>query len=129
MAKGKTDKDRQLQRDLQRAELTAGIIRQFIRWCGIVACAYLGKESIGLLAGRETIADIVLKVLSNVQVNVAVSWAVSAVAGSAWYVERRLRKKDIERLSARTKELELRLDPNRTSSSLTPQGDTQPGDK
>jgi len=50
--------------------------------------------------------------------------------GGVWYgyKEKNLRKETVERLQKRVKELELLIDKNRSSSELTPLGNSNPED-
>ena len=88
----------------------------FLGWCG-----YL---SIASLAGKHTIADIVISFLGNITVSKGVAYIFGA-GGTAYGVyQRKLRRDFIERHSARDRELELQHDPSRSSSHLTPRGET-----
>ncbi len=53
----------------------------------------------------------------------------AAGAGVYGWKQRDLRKTTVERLQSRIKELELKLDSKRSSSHLTPRGDTREEDK
>lgn len=97
---------------------------------GAVACfiAWRIELAIGHLAGGET------------SVSVIVNWAVGKGAlptlgglfGAGGIVygarERKEKKRKTAAMARRIKELEHRLDPNRTSCGLTPEGDTHPDD-
>lgn len=137
-------------------ESMAKIVVTLIKWGSAVAIAWFIYLSITTLAGQTTIADFSAsanvslpseKLLGSLQDGVekaaatvlkewladspftAIAWAVALVM--CWYArrERKLRKDTVERLQNRITELEKGKDPNRTSSGITPRGDTQPGDK
>ena len=81
------------------------------------------------LSGKITVANFVINVLGNITVQkevVFTGWGLTAI----WaMLERVLRTKKVPWLSRRVKELEHRLDPNRTSSGLTETGQTNKEDK
>jgi hypothetical protein len=90
--------------------------------------AHYGYLSVVALAGKHTLADIGLKLLANVTISQSVSWAATGGA-TIWAVsERRLRKKIIHQKAQRIQELEQHIDPDRSSSSLLPDGSTRPED-
>jgi hypothetical protein len=80
-------------------------------------------------AGRTSIADLSLKVLANISVVWTLSLTLSGVSVTLYVRERRLHRKTRERLTTRITELELKIDPHRSSSLLTPQGQTRKGDE
>jgi len=80
-------------------------------------------------AGKTSLADLTLRVLANVSVVWTMSLTLSGISITLYVRERRLHRKTRERLTARVTELELKIDPQRTSSLLTPQGTTRKGDE
>jgi hypothetical protein len=58
-----------------------------------------------------------------------IAYAVGGVGTAFGLNERRLKRRDIKRLSRRTNDLESRLDRNRTSSELLPDGRTREDDR
>ena len=80
-------------------------------------------------AGKASVADLTLRILANVSVVWSLSLTLSGVSVSLYVRERRLHRKTRERLTARITELELKIDPKRTSSLLTSQGTTRKGDE
>jgi hypothetical protein len=117
---------------LRRTRLASSIteiIQTLIRFGALVACVYFLSTAISNLAGKSTIADIGVKFLGNVDVGRGV--AVLFGAGGTLYglAERRQRQKIIKRLHGRTKEVEKKIDPQRSSSGLTETGDTNPNDE
>jgi len=95
-------------------------------WLGL---AYIGYRAIDTLAGKTTIANIVLSYLTAEESDYGLPW-VLAGAFAIWAVlERRLRKRKTESMQDHIKSLETRLDPERTSSGLLASGDTSPGDE
>lgn len=103
--------------------------RQLIQVGGAVFSVYLIYRMVGILAGETTTANIGVRFLANIHVATATAWTLG-VAGVLYGVhQRRLRKTVVARLTARTQALEKEIDPRRSSSKLTPQGDTHPEDR
>ena len=104
------------------------IIHQCVPWVGAGVLGYFGYLSVEALAGQTTAANIGIDVLGNLRVSEGLAWLVGAsgLAYGAW--ERKLRKDDIERLAERNRQLEYRIDPGRSSSELTPRGDSRTED-
>ncbi len=90
----------------------------------IPICAYL---SINTLAGKETMADIGVRLFSDVRVSEAVAYATAALTGTGWFREWRQRRRSVQ-IADRNAKLEQQINPNRTSSNLTITGDTNPED-
>lgn len=94
----------------------------FIAWMFYLSID-VGTKNLG---GKATIATI--SVIADVTVK---DVALIVVAfGGLFYGRQQgsLRRDYIKRLSQQQKELEARIDPSRTSSGLTPEGDTNPKD-
>ena len=139
MAKSK-DK---LQLEFQHRRMTqitggvVSVIRDIIKWGIIGFIFYCGYLSISVLAGKTTQADINVNIFESFAVQLMqntrlLEWAqyVLIIALILWGLfERRLRGTTIARLTARINQLELKLDPKRTSSRLTSTGQTRPGDE
>jgi hypothetical protein len=115
----------------------AGQIGPTIRLALTVACilgvAYIARDAaIGVaheLAGKETNANVVWNFLNDFRVSVFFGWGAGMAGVLYGLKERHLRKKTVERLAKRVAELESRHDRNRSSSQLTPRGDTNPEDE
>ena len=100
-----------------------------LKWGFFAWLAYQGRIAVAALAGKETLASVVLTLGANVSILVGASWAVTIGFGIWVFLERRLRKGTVERLTLRLKDLELSIDRGRSSSQLTPRGDTRPEDQ
>jgi hypothetical protein len=97
--------------------------------CGaLVAIVYLLGHALEALAGKETDANIFVNLLGKLEASVILSWVVGGAGVVYGRSQMKLRKTTIERLQSRLKSLEEQLDPHRTSSKLTPRGDTNPED-
>ena len=139
-------------RRVRGADALSAIFGQLFKWVGLVGIFYWIYKSIDSLAGKHTFADIGIKVEGDLQTSTKeqagqivdnpfvtswLPWAVAIglilllllIAVGYGLRQRKLRRTTIERLQGRIKSLERNQDPNRTSSGLTPQGQTHPRDK
>lgn len=116
-------------RKATHSSLAASVLNNAIRWgatCFIVWQMSLALQS---FSGQATMADIAVKFLGDFKVSHALA-AIFGSGGIAYgYKQNRLRKKTIARLESRIDELEKKLDPKRSSSRLTPTGQTNPEDR
>jgi hypothetical protein len=80
------------------------------------------------LAGTETLADIELAFLANVNVYTVITFTFGLTGVAYGAYERHVRQKQIRRLEGRIRELEKMIDPKRTSSQLTKEGRSRPED-
>lgn len=105
------------------------VAREVIKWSGLVLLGRYGYLSIVALAGHQTLADIVVRLLANVKLSNGILYLVTGGSVAYGLGQRHLRRKHIKRVVAAKNELEKKLDPNRTSSNLTETGTTRPGDE
>jgi hypothetical protein len=131
MAKKRTDRELELRYrfrfrvlDVIGAGLTLAV-----PWGSLILIAWMVTDSVNGLAGKYTFADIGVRFLADVKVSEAIAYAVGAGGMLYGYRERRLRQKNIARLSGRNQDHERRIDPKRSSSGLTPEGKTRPEDR
>ena len=101
------------------------VFNNFIKWASLVLIAYFSYLSINSLSGKETITNIAVKVLANLQIQNTVSYGVGIAGVGYGYYQRRLRKKRIAELAAHSKNLEILLDNKRTSSGISKHGTTE----
>jgi hypothetical protein len=113
----------------KQAELIHGTIRTAIRWAGIAIVAWFAKEAVTSLAGQNT--SVLVSFVLNALVDIKFALAVTlGLVGMGWaFVERAFRYRKVEYLQGRIRQLETRIDPNRSTSGLTPGGKTNPQDK
>ena len=105
-----------------------GTLNNLIRYGAWVLIARYGYLSIEALAGETTSLNF-LHVVTFEFLSRTLPWWILTIAFGYWaFRQTRLRKQKTEQLTARIKELETRIDPNRTSSGLLPSGDTHPDD-
>jgi hypothetical protein len=76
--------------------------------------------------GETTTITVMQNWLASVDASVYVAWGVNAALAAGWWAQRRKALREREEKDARIAALERRLDPNRTSSGLTPSGQVQP---
>ncbi len=104
-------------------------IQTAIPWLSAIAISGFVYLSVDSLSGRYTFADIGMAVLADIKISeiVAYIFGIGGIAYGRRY--KRLKADNVERTAERIAELEKQLDPNRSSSRLTPRGETRPGDR
>jgi hypothetical protein len=98
-------------------------------WLGISFCVYEASAALRAFAGRVSIADLSLRILGTFAGVISLNVAVSGLSISLYLKERREHRRTRERLAAEKEVLEKILDDRRTSSLLTPEGQTRKGDE
>ncbi len=101
----------------------------FITWCGIGYCVHQISLAFRAYAGQTSYASLGLELFANISFVWSLSIAVSGLSIALYLKERRLHRRTIRMLTDRKRELELKLDPTRTSSQLTQEGLTGKGDE
>ena len=116
----------------QRGETIHAAVVRLCKWCPIALIFYFGYLSISALAGKSTLAAFGVYLVTDLKVNKAFSHIVMAtfgVGGTTYgYAQRKLKQKNIDRMSRLNERLEQKIDPNRSSSRLTRKGLTRPED-
>lgn len=120
--------DRDLRLAIHNRTVLAQSFSQFCKYAFLIAASYYGYHCVLALAGKNTAADIGIKFLSDIRISEAAAWLFGAGGVLYGTRERRLRLKVNESLGARVSELEEGIDPARSSSKLTPRGETNPQD-
>ncbi len=112
------------------SEGIASVLRTGIMWAAIAFIFYQLRLSVEALAGQVTLADIGIgvKLLGNFTISHALAALLSGGGVAYGVSQNRLRKKTVERLQKRNQDLERMIDSKRSSSLLTPRGDTRPED-
>jgi hypothetical protein len=98
-------------------------------WIGFGYCIHVVGVTVRAFAGSVSLANLGLSLFANVSVVWTVNIALSGLSIGLYIRERSLHRKTRERLTSRITMLELKLDPSRTSSHLTPKGLTQKEDE
>ena len=132
-AKKPTRADLEAELRVMRRQRNGGAVgsvaNNLIRWAGVVAIAGFAYLSIDSLAGETTSADIGIRIIGNIKLSEVFAFLFGGGGVAYGLRQRTLRKSTIERLQERIKKLEEKKDPERSSSGLTPKGDTHPNDK
>jgi len=117
-------------RAIQRNKSIADISHALINGAVWVSIVFIIFEGVTAFAGKESTA--VLSVFADLNANEYFLEIITTLFGSGGifygYRQSRLRKKDIERLVGRIKELEEKIDPERSSSGLDSKGENLAGD-
>jgi hypothetical protein len=105
--------------------------RTAIRVIGGVAVAYFAFAALKAIGGQNTAVSVAVSLILDAFVELKFVLAISlAGACTAWAIgERRLRYRKVEQMQRRIIVLETGIDPNRTSTGLTPAGRTNPRDR
>jgi hypothetical protein len=91
-------------------------------------CVNRASTGVEAFAGRRSLADLKFGLFANVTVVFTISITLSGLSIGLYLRERGNHRRTRERLAARIKELEIKIDPNRTSSKLTSEGLTRRDD-
>jgi hypothetical protein len=116
-------------RRFRRADGTASVVRVLSKWVPLAIIARYAYLAIAALAGQDTKAELLLSVLTEAELKVSLAWAIGGVGVLYGLVQRELRRQVIARYAPYLSQAELALDPARSSSDLTPRGDTPPDDR
>jgi hypothetical protein len=121
--------ENRLLRRYRQGETVTSIVTTAIRWTGAIAISWIGYLCIQALSGQQTFADIGVSVLADVRISQALAWLLGGGGVAYGLGQRKLRRDTVERLQGRNQRLERERDPRRSSSQLTPRGETNPEDK
>jgi len=108
------------------------IICSFFKYAFYIYGLYSFRVIAVAMAGKSTNADIRVVAIADVftiEWKELVAYSFAAICLIYAFMEKRWRKLDIKRLSEDNKELQQIIDSNRTSSQITPMGETNPKDK
>ena len=98
-------------------------------WVALVFIAYFVRGTVMALAGRHTFADIGLRFAGDFRVSESIAY-IFGIGGLGYGIRmKKLHGDNVQRTASRIAELESRLDPKRSSSRLTPRGETRPEDR
>lgn len=133
LAKKKTreqlETENRVLRRFRASEGIASVLNNLIRWGAFCFIAWCGYQSVAALAGETTAANIGVAVMGDFRISEALAWLLGASGVGYGVSQRKVRKDTVERLQGRNQQLEQGRDPRRTSSKLTPRGDTRPEDR
>lgn len=90
----------------------------------VVAFAYYGiYKPVEVSAGKTTIINHFWSMMGNLDVNVAIAWGAATGFGLLAHSQRKKRLRERKEKDTRIAELEQIIDPNRSSSNLTVDGE------
>lgn len=98
-------------------------------WLGMGYIARQTSLAFIAFAGKDSHANLALTLMSSVNFVFTGSVVLSGLSVSLYLRERAQHRKTRKRLAARVTELELKIDPSRTSSRLTEEGLTRKEDQ
>jgi hypothetical protein len=113
----------------KKIDSVATVVREAVKWAAIVLIVRYGYYAIAILAGHSTFADIAVRFLANLKVSDGILYLLTGGSIAYGVGQRYLRRRHIKRVVPAKNQLERILDPNRSSSGLTPKGTTHPGDE
>ena len=108
---------------LLRGYATARLIIKCLFWAYFI---WVVKEMVVSVAGQSTDVAIKLAFLGDLKFTASITLAGVACGWAA--LERYLRLRKVAYMQGRIQDLEKAIDPNRSSSRLTPKGTTNPED-
>lgn len=115
----------QLLKRARKAESFVAILLALIRAAVFIAAFHYSYLIVASLAGKNTVAEFVLKFLGIDEVSKPLSWLVGVLGIAYGKWQHKIRRDTIERLQGRIKALESMFDPKRSSSNLTQRGETR----
>lgn len=113
----------------QAIDSIAGIIKAAFFCVLLAVLAYWMREVLLAYAGKATLANVVIKLAADLRFDQTFAYIFGAGGIAYGLAQRQLRRRNIDRLTRRGIAAEQILDPNRTSSELTPRGTTRPEDR
>jgi hypothetical protein len=116
--------------EVRRIDQRYTTLRTLIRCVAGIVLAYFMFHSVEAFAGKSTEVSMAFALVVNALVEFKFIAAITlAGVASAWaVVERWLRHRTVKSMQDRIRSLENEIDPNRSTSGLTPTGETNPRD-
>lgn len=118
-----------LMKTVSITEAAASVLNNLIKYGFLIFVARYMYLGVHCLAGKVTVADFFVRLFSNKSFVCVISLLVGGGGVGYGVKQRKLRRDNIERLHARIKGLEADKDSGRSSSNLTPRGDTNKEDE
>ena len=97
-----------------------------VRWGGIVLIAYFTMGALEQFAGKTSFAHIYFAWLAEVKADLPrwIAYCIGGAGAGYGLLERRLRKRKTKYLAKRAQKLEQMIDSTRSSSEISPTGET-----
>ena len=112
---------------VRRLEVVARALDKLIPGATLVLVVYFGVyRAAHELSGKQTVATLTATLLADTRPNEIIAYVLALVGWIFGVNAQRLRRNTTARLTRRIQQLERQIDPNRTSSGLTPRGQTPP---
>lgn len=127
----------ELQAELERLNIAnkhqlimkiADIALVLIKYGTAALIVLLTAGAIKTLAGQTTTTDIGIRLFTDLKISEGLAYLFGGGGVLYGYSRRRQQRKYSREVGQRLAEMETSIDPNRTSSGLTPTGDTTPED-
>jgi len=111
-----------------RADMVTKLGHSVAKYGSAAIIAFFAYRAVDTLAGVDTFADITVSWLVSCKMTGFAALILALAALLYGHYQRKLRKDVIERMHRYQAAYERERDPNRTSSKLTPRGDTRKED-
>ena len=118
----------QMVRKSKNTEQIASVLNNLIKWGGSVAIFYYLSQGIDSLAGKNTISNIAISLVTDLKINQYLAYALGVGGTGYGLLQRNLRRGTIKRLHGNIVSMEKAIDPSRSSSKLTSEGCTRSED-
>jgi hypothetical protein len=105
------------------------LIKELFKYLCYGWVAWVALLAIRSMAGKKTEADFLFSAFFSSGNDYSLPWIIAIFSSLYALAQRKLRLRVTFSLQQKIKELELRIDPLRTSSGLLPTGETNPEDK
>jgi hypothetical protein len=105
-------------------DLAGTVMSAAIKWGALAFIAYLLTDALKAMAGKTTLVSLLASIRANITINEWVAYVLAGGGTLYGFAQRRLRKQKVAELAERIKTLETKIDPDRSSSGLSPQGST-----
>jgi hypothetical protein len=103
----------------------SSIINSGIIWVGIVFCVFYLSQALISFAGQQTNANILISLIADLKANQWFGYIVGGTGIGYGALQHNLRKKNITRLAGRVDYFEKGIDPQKGSSALAANGETE----
>lgn len=112
----------------KRLDVIGSTIHALIRWGSLAIIAFIVFGGLGQFAGQYTSANVIISLFGELNISEALAYIFGAGGVGYGMQQRQLRRKNIERLAERPRQLEKVIDAQRSSSGLRADGTTRPED-
>jgi len=107
----------------------ASLLYRLGPWFFIFLIAREAAKVLIAYSGKQTLAHVAFQFIADFKIDKLLCYGVGIGGAAYGYKQKRLKEKTIVRLAPEGQERERRIDPDRTSSRLTPRGRTRREDE